>query len=132
MIINQALLFVGAALPLIWGVAHLFPTKNFVAGFGDISIDNKRMITMEWINEAAALIFVSAIVFAVTWINHTSAISTTVYWISIVAMNVFFIISLSTAFKINFVPYKLCPMLFTGSSIFLLLAGFGFGGSRRP
>ena len=53
--INLVLLYAGAALPLIWGVAHLFPTKNVVAGFGDISLDNKRIITMEWINEAAAL-----------------------------------------------------------------------------
>lgn len=34
--INQVLLCAGAVLPLIWGVVHLFPTKNVVAGFGDI------------------------------------------------------------------------------------------------
>ncbi len=119
--INQILLFVGAALPLIWGVAHLFPTKNVVAGFGNISIDNKRIITMEWINEAAALIFVSAILFAVTLIDYRNAISQAVYWISFIMLNALSIISLATAFKINFLPYKLCPVFFTGSAILILL-----------
>ena len=72
---NLVLLYAGAALPLIWGVAHLFPTRNVVAGFGDISLDNKRVITMEWINEAAALVFISAVVFAATFIDHTSPVS---------------------------------------------------------
>ena len=119
--INQILLFAGAALPLIWGIAHLFPTKNVVAGFGDISLDNKRIITMEWINEAAALLFISAVVFAVTLIDHTSSIAQAVYWLSFVVLNTLSVISLSTAFKINFLPYKLCPVFFTSASILILL-----------
>ncbi len=120
-VINQILLYAGATLPLIWAVAHLFPTQNVVAGFGAISVDNKRIITMEWINEAAALMFIAAVVFAVTWIDHTSTISTTVYWLSIVALNALSVISLLTAFKINFLPYKLCPVFFTTSSVLILL-----------
>ncbi len=119
--INQVLLYAGAALPLIWGVSHLFPTRNVVAGFGDISLDNKRIITMEWINEAAALIFISAIVFAVTLIDHTSTVSQAVYWLSFVALNTLSVISLLTGFKINFLPYKLCPVFFTSSSMLILL-----------
>ena len=119
--INLILLYAGAALPLIWGVAHLFPTKNVVAGFGDISLDNKRIITMEWINEAAALIFIAAVVFAATLIDRTNTISRLVYWLSFAALNVLSLISLSTAFKINFLPYKLCPVFFTTSSILILL-----------
>ena len=119
--INLVLLYAGVALPLIWGIAHLFPTRNVVAGFGDISLDNKRIITMEWINEAAALVFISAIVFAVTLIDHTSPVSQAVYWLSFVALNTLSVISLTTAFKINFLPYKLCPVFFTSSSILILL-----------
>ena len=118
--INLFLLYAGAALPLIWGVAHLFPTKNVVAGFGDITLDNKRIITMEWINEAAALIFISAVVFAVTLIDPTSTVSQAVYWLTIVALNALSVISLFTGFKINFLPYKLCPVFFTGASILIL------------
>ncbi len=51
--INQILAYIGAGLTTLWGVAHLFPTKNVVADFGDISEDNRHIITMEWIVEAA-------------------------------------------------------------------------------
>ena len=42
--LNQVLLYSGSAFILFWGVAHLFPTRSVVSGFGEISIDNKRII----------------------------------------------------------------------------------------
>ena len=71
--IDQILLYLGALLPFFWGVAHLFPTKSVVEGFGGITLDNQRIITMEWINEGACLIFLGAVVAAVTYIDHTHA-----------------------------------------------------------
>ena len=49
------LLYLASLLLVMWGVSHLFPTKNVVKGFGDISLDNQRIITMEWINEGATI-----------------------------------------------------------------------------
>jgi hypothetical protein len=63
---NQVLLYLGSVLPLGWGIAHLFPTKSVVKGFGDISTDNRRIITMEWIIEGASLIFIGVVVSSVT------------------------------------------------------------------
>jgi hypothetical protein len=40
-----------AVLTFGWGVAHLFPTRSMVNGFGDIGTENRRVITMEWIFE---------------------------------------------------------------------------------
>ena len=40
--VNQILLYVGAFLTCVWGVAHLFPTKSVVAGSGEITVGNKR------------------------------------------------------------------------------------------
>jgi hypothetical protein len=40
--INQILLDLGSFFLFFWGIAHLFPTKSVVKGFGDISLDNKR------------------------------------------------------------------------------------------
>ena len=55
---NQILAYIGAGLTTLWGIAHLFPTRNVVADFGDISEDNRHIITMEWIVEGVALIFI--------------------------------------------------------------------------
>jgi hypothetical protein len=115
-------LFYLASLLLVgWGVAHLFPTKNVVKGFGDISLDNRRVITMEWINEGATLIFIGVLVAAVTLVDPTNLVARTVYWLAIVMLNALSIISLFTGFRVNFLPYRLCPIIFTGSSILILL-----------
>ncbi len=56
--LNQVALYSGSAFIAFWGIAHLFPTRSVVSGFGGISVDNKRIITMEWIVEGIALIFI--------------------------------------------------------------------------
>jgi hypothetical protein len=118
---NKGLLYLGAALPLFWGIAHIFPTRSVVRGFGDISLDNKRIITMEWIIEGVSLIFIGVVVFFVTYMDYTSVISRTVYWISFVMLNALSLISLLTGFRVGFLPFKLCPVMFTTSSILILL-----------
>jgi hypothetical protein len=42
---NQPVLYVASALTALWGLAHLFATKGAVRGFGDITADNRRIIT---------------------------------------------------------------------------------------
>jgi len=118
---NQVLLYSGSFFLLFWGIAHLFPTRSVVRGFGDISIDNKRIITMEWIIEGVSLIFIGVVVSCVTYLDHTSVISRTVYWIVFVMLNTLSAISLLTGFRIGFLPYKLCPAIFTLASILILM-----------
>ncbi len=119
---NGTLLLYLASLLLVgWGIAHLFPTKNVVRGFGDISLDNQRVITMEWINEGATLIFIGVLTAAVTLVDPTSPVARTVYWLAIIMLNALSIISLFTGFKVNFLPYRLCPPVFSGSSLLILL-----------
>jgi hypothetical protein len=119
--INQVLLYVGAALTALWGVSHLFPTRGVVEGFGDISLDNRRIITMEWIVEAVSLIFIGVLVATVTAVDPASAVSQAVYWLCFAVLNVLSVVSLFTGFKVSFLAYKLCPLIFTGSSILILL-----------
>ena len=119
------LLYLAAFLTAAWGIAHLFPTKNVVKGFGAISLDNRRVITMEWINEGATLIFIGILTAAVTLVDPKSLVAHTVYWLAIIMLNALSIISLFTGFRVNFLPYRLCPIIFTGSSI-LILAGMAF------
>jgi hypothetical protein len=119
--VNHILLYSGCLLPFFWGISHLFPTRSVVKGFGEISLDNKRIITMEWIIEGVALIFIGTVVASVTYIDYTHTISRTIYWISFVMLNTLSLISYFTGFKIHFLPFKLCPAIFTSSSILILL-----------
>jgi hypothetical protein len=120
-LINQIFLYIGAFVPLAWGVAHLFPTGNVVKGFGDISQDNRRIITMEWIIEGIALIFLGVMVAAVTFIDYMSEVSRIVYLISVVMLIVLSVLSLKTGAKIKFLPFRLCPVVFGVSSLLILL-----------
>ena len=118
---NQILAYIGAGLTTLWGVAHLFPTKNVVADFGDISEDNRHIITMEWIVEGVALIFIGALVATVTVVDASSPVTRAVYWLAVVGLNVLSVVSLFTGVKVNFIMFKLCPVIFTGASILILL-----------
>jgi len=118
---SNILLYLGAAITFLWGTSHLFPTKNVVKGFGDISADNKNIITMEWIIEGAALIFTGIIVAGVTVLGEQNNTSAFVYVSSSVFLIVLAVISLFTGFKVNFLPFKLCPVLFTLSAVLILI-----------
>lgn len=118
---GSILLYVGSFLTFGWGLAHLFPTRNVVQGFGDISADNKRIIAMEWIIEGISLIFIGVLVALATYIDQASIVSRTVYWTSFGMLNILSLISLFTGFKNSFIAFKLCPFIFSGSSLLIII-----------
>ncbi|MBT8387073.1 MAG: hypothetical protein KJO12_06640 [Ignavibacteria bacterium] len=121
--IGLILIIIGATITIIWGVAHLFPTKSVVKGFGDITADNKNIIAMEWIVEGVSLIFIGIIVLGVGLIDATSNVAAFVYLTSAGVLIILAVVSLLTGFKVNFLPFKLCPVLFTTSAI-LIVVGY--------
>ena len=122
--LNHILLYVGSALPLLWGISHLFPTGSVVEGFGDISLENKRIIMMEWIIEGVSLIFIGILVATVTYLDYTSSISRTIYWLSFAMLNTLSLVSVFTGFRVGFLPFKLCPFILTASSILIILGSY--------
>jgi hypothetical protein len=116
------LLCAGAALPLLWGIAHLFPTASVVKGFGDISPDNRRIIAMEWIVEGVALIFIGAVVLAAALVDPAAPVARAVFGLSAFALLALAAVSLFTGFRVRFLPFKLCPVIFTAAAV-LILAG---------
>ena len=106
---NQVVLYVASAMTGLWGVAHLFATKGVVVGFGDLTADNRRIITMEWIVEGVALISTAAFVAAATAISPQAAVASAVYAVATATLAVLAIVSLFTGFKVAFLPFRLCP-----------------------
>jgi hypothetical protein len=121
--VNLILLYLGAALTALWGISHLFPTASVVKGFGGISADNRNIITMEWINEGATLIFIGMLVAAVTFVDPLSAVSKVVFLVAVIELITLAVISLFTGFKVNFLPFKLCPVIFTTSAVLIAIGG---------
>jgi CHASE2 domain-containing sensor protein len=117
---KKKLLYVAGILTLLWGVSHLFPTASVVKDFGDISFDNKLIITMEWIVEGVALIFLGLLTIIVTKTDTESKLAKNVY-ISIVGAFTLTIVSLFTGFRISFIPFRLCPIIFSTSAILIIV-----------
>jgi len=120
---NQILVYAGAGLTMLWGIAHLFPTRSVVKGFGKISVDNERIITMEWIVEGVALILLGLIAAAVNAIDPVSAVSRAVTVLVALGLLVLAVVSLFTGFKVRFLPFRLCPLIFTVSAVLILFGG---------
>jgi hypothetical protein len=120
------LLYLAAGIVFAWGVAHLFPTRSVVRGFGAISPDNTRIITMEWIIEGITLIFVGVLLATVTFVDPACIVSKSVYWITFGLLNLISLISTFTGFRNSFIAFKLCPFIFTGSSLMILAGGLLF------
>ena len=124
---SSLLLYLGAALVAVWGVAHLVPTRNVVAGFGEISQDNRHIITMEWIVEGVAFIFIGVLVAVVTAIDPVADVSRMVYllvWAVLIALA---LVALFTGFKVRFLPFRLCPLVLGVSAVLVLAGAVGAG-----
>ena len=121
---NEILLYCAAALTGVWGVSHLFATRGVVAGFGELTADNRRIITMEWIVEGVALLSVGAFVAAATAVDRQSDVSSAVYAVAIGALLVLAGVSLGTGFRVAFLPFRLCPFIFGASALLIALGAW--------
>lgn len=119
----EVLIYAGALIVSLWGVAHLIPTGSVVAGFGGISLDNRRVLTMEWVAEGLTMLFVGALVAAVTLsAGAHDSVAVLVYRM---AAGLLAGIAVLTAFTGARTPvgwFKACPLVLA-SVIALLLIG---------
>jgi hypothetical protein len=120
--LNDILLYIGSIIIFVWGAAHLYPTKAIVTGFGDISLDNRRLITMEWIAEGLTLCFIGVLVFLTTllgWSREPAA--QIVYFSSTTMLVILAVLSQMTGARTSVLPMKLCPYVKTAVAILFFL-----------
>lgn len=123
--IQKLLVIAGGLLNILWGGSHLFATNSVANGFGNITLDNKRIILMEWINEGFTLIFIGILIFIVTIANkENNRTLKLVYITSSLMLFAMSILSLSTGFKIDSLPFKLCPLIFSVSGLLILQGAY--------
>ena len=119
----MTLALVAALLSAAWGVAHLFPTRSVVRGFGDIDTENRRVVTMEWVFEGVTLIFAGLLTAAVTMVGDRTSTTATVVYLAVAALLVVMAaISLVTAGRNSFIAYRLCAPIFGCCAVLLLAA----------
>jgi hypothetical protein len=119
---SSILLYVGSVIVAIWGAAHIAATKAVVEGFGPISADNRRIITMEWVAEGLTLCFIGLLVLVVAlWGPGGSQVSTIVFRAAALMLIVMAIWTALTGARTSVVPIKICPAILTISALLVFL-----------
>ena len=120
---TDALAYAAAGIVFLWGVSHIVPTRQVVAGFGDIGEDNRRIITMEWVAEGLAFVFVAALVVAVTWSGDTpEAAEDLVYRVCTGFLLAVGAWTALTGARTGVIWFKMCPVVMTVTSGLLIAA----------
>jgi len=110
--IGEVLLYAGAAVITVWGISHIIPTRSVVRGFGELSEDNRLIITMEWIAEGLALCFLGLLVlFILIMAGAHDPVSILVFRASAAMLIVMAVLSLFTGARTSILPIKICPIV---------------------
>ncbi len=119
---SMIMLYVGSIAITLWGIAHVAPTRPVVEGFGALSVDNRRIITMEWIAEGLTLSFIGLLTLLVTALGWSqTAVAVFIYRVSAVMLIVMAGLSWMTGARTSTLPMKVCPYVKTAAAILLLL-----------
>ena len=109
---QAALLYVGASVIFLWGIGHLAATRGVVSGFGPISPDNRRVITMEWLAEGLTLCFLGVLVGISAFVLGCDHAGTgLVARACAVMLLTLAIVSAFTGARTVVLPMKLCPFI---------------------
>ena len=123
---SETLAVVAAAIVFLWGVSHIIPTRQVVAGFGDIGEDNRRIIAMEWVAEGLSFIFVAALVVAVTWSGGTpEAAEDLVYRVStgfLIVIGAWTAVTGARTSGGGAIWFRMCPVVMSVASVLLITA----------
>lgn len=122
---NAVLLYIGSIAIFLWGVGHIVPTRKIVQGFGSLSEDHVRIITMEWISEGLALCFIGFLVFATTLsLGPRSQAIKIVGPASAAMLLLMAILSGFTGARTSIIPMRICPVVKTITALLFLIGAY--------
>ncbi len=117
----ELLLYIGSGIAVVWGIAHLMPTLSVIRGFGDISTDNRRIITMEWVAEGVAIIFIGVLVFLVAGYAAADPSARRVVVASSVMLLAMALLTQLTGARTSIIAIKICPFVKTLMAVMFLV-----------
>jgi hypothetical protein len=118
---SEILAYVAAGMVFLWGVSHIMPTRQVVAGFGEIGDDNRYIITMEWVAEGLSFMFVGVLLAVVTWSSAVpESAEDLVYRVVpgfLLAIGVW---TAMTGARTGVIWFRMCPVVMTVASALLI------------
>ena len=112
----------GAAL-VLWGAAHIAPTKAVADSFGAISADSRRILVLEWVAEGVTHISIGGLVILMAAAEGSG--SSAVHLVYRVLAGVLVALAVLTALtgaRTPVVWFKVCPFVLTSAAALLVVA----------
>jgi hypothetical protein len=107
----------------VLGVAHVIPTRNVLAGFAPITVDNGRVVQQEWPIEAVTMWGIAALVIVTTVVGGAaSEVTSWVYRVAAALLVALAVVTALTGARTQIIWFKICPVLLTSSAVLLLVA----------
>jgi hypothetical protein len=121
--VADVLVYLAAGVLALWGVSHLVPTRTVVASFGDIGVDNRRILTMEWVAEGVVYVFLAALVSVAISVDGAGsrAVDGALYVCAGLLVAIAGL-TLATGARTPVVWFKVCPAVLTTAAALLAAA----------
>jgi hypothetical protein len=120
----DVLVYVGGAILVAWGVAHVAPTRAVADSFGSLGRDNRRILVMEWVDEGVTHVFIGVLLVLVAALAAGGTAVELVYRGSAVALVALAVLTALTGARTPVVWFRVCPFVLTSVAVLLLLAGW--------
>ena len=120
--VNENLVYIGSALIIAWGIAHVAATGPISRGFGELSRDNRRILVMELIAEGLALVFLGVLPLVFTILSGPlGKPADIVYLACAVMLLAMALVTLLTGARTKEIPYKICPVIKAAVAVLFIL-----------
>jgi hypothetical protein len=115
--------YVASAVLVVWGIAHLAPTRRVAQSFGEITVDNRRILVMEWVAEGITHISLGILVAVVTVVDGVGDPAVPlVYGVVASVLVVLAGLTAVTGARTPVVWFRICPFVLSGAAALLALA----------
>jgi hypothetical protein len=122
-VLGPLLNYLASAVVIGWGVAHIVPTREVVKSLGEVAIDSRRIMEMEWVAEGLALVFIGVSTFVLTVAaGLADPVAVLVYRMNAAALVVFAAWTYLAGFQTSLLPIKLCPAVLTAAATLVVIA----------
>lgn len=117
----DVLVYVAGSALVLWGIAHIAPTKLVAGSFGEISLDNRRIFVMEWVAEGVTHISIGLLaIFVAALESSGGSAAQLVYRVLAVALVGLGVLTAMTGSRTPVIWFKVCPFVLTGAAALLL------------
>jgi hypothetical protein len=120
---SAALAYIAGAAVAVWGVAHVIPTRQVLAGFEPVTDDNRRIIAQEWLAEAFTMWGIAALVIGVTAAGGIDVSARGWIYRGVAGLlAALAVLTALTGARTPVIWFRICPVLLAGSAVLLLIA----------